>query len=163
MTVISDTTPIISLIKIQKLDLLQNLFKEILIPDAVFKELTTNTVYKEEAEIVKNCDFFRTVSVQNKKSLEIFQKITGLDAGESEAIIIVDEQKSDLLIMDERKGRKIAGKLGINLTGTIGILIQAYNEKMITAEDVKLCLQNLRQQNIRISEELMNRAFEKLQ
>ena len=54
MIVVSDTTPIISLIKIQKLDLLQNLFGEVLISDAVFRELTTNQTFTAEAEIVKS-------------------------------------------------------------------------------------------------------------
>jgi len=162
MIVISDTTPIISLIKIQKLDLLQKLFGEILIPEAVFRELTTNNLFCDESEIVKKCEFLKVVSVQNKKSLEVLQKITGLDDGESESIIIVDEQKSDLLIMDERKGRKVAEKMGITLTGTVGVLLQAYNENMISADYVKLCLQSLREQNIRISESLVNKALERL-
>ena len=46
MTIISDTTPIISLIKINHLDLLQKLFGEMLIPEAVYRELTTNAVFK---------------------------------------------------------------------------------------------------------------------
>lgn len=162
MIVVSDTTPVISLIKIEKLELLKNLFGEILIPEAVFRELTTNNLFSDEAEIVKKCEFLKIVSVQNKKSLEILQKITGLDDGESESIIIVDEQKSDLLIMDERKGRKVAEKMGITLTGTVGILIQAFNEKMISADDVKLCLQNMRNQNIRISESLVEKVLARL-
>lgn len=162
MIVVSDTTPIISLIKIEKLELLKNLFGEILIPEAVFRELTTNNLFSDEAEIVKKCEFLNVVSVQNKKSLEVLQKITGLDDGESESIIIVDEQKSDLLIMDERKGRKVAEKMGITLTGTVGILIQAFNEKMISADDVKLCLQNMRNQNIRISESLVEKVLARL-
>ena len=46
MTIISDTTPIISLIKINRLDLLQKLFGEVLIPEAVYRELTTNVVFE---------------------------------------------------------------------------------------------------------------------
>ncbi|MBO4760023.1 MAG: hypothetical protein J5505_08190 [Spirochaetaceae bacterium] len=57
MIVVSDTTPIISLIKINRLDLLEKLFKEVLIPDAVFSELTTNTIFADEAEIVKASSF----------------------------------------------------------------------------------------------------------
>ena len=46
MIIVSDTTPIISLIKINRLDLLQKLFGETLIPEAVYRELTTNAVFK---------------------------------------------------------------------------------------------------------------------
>ena len=50
MIVVSDTTPIISLIKINRLDLLEKLFQEVLIPDAVYRELTTNQSFSAEAE-----------------------------------------------------------------------------------------------------------------
>ena len=53
MIVISDTTPIITLIKINRIDLLEKLFGEVSIPEAVFHELTTNNAFANEAEIVK--------------------------------------------------------------------------------------------------------------
>ena len=128
MIVISDTTPIITLIKINRIDLLEKLFGEVFIPEAVFRELTTNTAFADEAEIVKASSFLKIKTVQNQQSLSILQAVSGLDDGESEAIILAGELGSDALIIDERKGRKIAQKLGITITGTIGILIQAHNE-----------------------------------
>lgn len=52
MTIVSDTTPLISLIKINRLDLLEKLFHEVLIPEAVYRELTTNQSFALEAEEV---------------------------------------------------------------------------------------------------------------
>lgn len=159
MIIISDTTPIISLIKINRLDLLEKLFVEVLIPDAVFKELTTNTLFTNEAEIVKKSSFLKVSSVQNQKSLQLLQAVSGLDDGESEAIILADELKSNILLMDERKGRKVAQRLGINITGTIGVLIQAYNEGMISDVEVKSYLNQLKNSNIRLSESLIQQAL----
>ena len=159
MTVISDTTPIISLIKINRLDLLQKLFGEILIPEAVYKELTTNIAFKNEADIVKNSDFLKTSAVQNRKALEVLQVASGLDDGESEAIILADELNSDVLIIDERKGRKVAQKLGIKITGTVGVLLQAHNENMITADEIKNYLEQLKNSNIRLSDSLIQEAL----
>ena len=159
MIVVSDTTPIISLIKINRLDLLEKLFKEVLIPDAVFSELTTNTIFADEAEIVKASSFLKTSSVQNRKALQLLQAVSGLDDGESEAIILADELKSEVLVIDERKGRKVAQKLGIKITGTVGILIQAYNEKMISAEEIKTYLTQLKNSNIRLSDSLIQQAM----
>lgn len=163
MIIISDTTPIISLIKINRLDLLEELFGEVLIPDAVFRELTTNVTFKEEADIVKSSEFIKVSSIQNRKSLEILQAASGLDAGESEAIILADELKSDVLIIDERRGRKVAQNLGIAITGTIGILIQAYHEKILSEEEVKSCFKYLKNSSIRLSDTLIQEALSIMQ
>ncbi len=162
MIVISDTTPIITLIKINRIALLEKLFGEVFIPEAVFRELTTNTAFADEAEIVKASSFLKVKTVQNQQSLSILQAVSGLDDGESEAIILAGELGSDALIIDERKGRKVAQKLGITITGTIGILIQAHNENMISTENAKLYLEQLKNSNIRLSEALIQEALSML-
>ena len=162
MTIISDTTPIISLIKINRLDLLEKLFEEVLIPEAVYRELTTNALFENEAKIVKTSSFLKTSSVQNRKSLQLLQAVSGLDDGESEAIILADELKSDVLIMDERKGRKVAEKLGIKITGTVGVLLQSYSENMISSDEIKTYLDQRKNSNIRLSESLIQKALEML-
>lgn len=88
------------------------------------------------------------------------QAVSGLDDGESEAIILADELKSDVLIMDERKGRKVAQKLGINITGTVGVLLQAYSETMLSSDEIKAYLDRLKNSNIRLSESLIQKALE---
>lgn len=162
MTIISDTTPIISLIKINRLDLLEKLFEEVLIPEAVYRELTTNALFENEPKIVKTSSFLKTSSVQNRKSLQLLQAVSGLDDGESEAIILADELKSDVLIMDEKKGRKVAEKLGIKITGTVGVLLQSYSENMISSDEIKTYLDQLKNSNIRLSESLIQKALEML-
>lgn len=163
MIVISDTTPIVSLIKISRIDLLEKLFGEVCIPEAVFRELTTNTIFESEAEVVKNSSFLKITPVKNLKSLGILQAASGLDDGESEAIILADELKSDILVIDERKGRKVAQKLGITITGTIGILIQAHDEKIISTEEIKRYLEQLKNSSIRLSESLIQEALSMLE
>lgn len=53
MVVVSDTTPIISLLKCQQLEILRELFKEIIIPEAVYNELTANEQFPKEADIIR--------------------------------------------------------------------------------------------------------------
>ena len=67
------------------------------------------------------------IPVENIKSVSVLRCVTGLDLGESEALIMYDEQKADLLLIDERKGRKVAKQLNTRYIGTAGILIQAYD------------------------------------
>lgn len=157
MIVVSDTTPIISLMKAGQLELLQNLFDVVYIPEAVYFELVENEAYIEEARMIQECEFLLVKKVDNEKSVTILRNFTGLDTGESEAIILADEKQSDVLLMDERKGRQVAKKMGITITGTIGILIQAFNEGILTKEDVDRCIERLNESRIRISEKLYQR------
>ena len=157
MIVVSDTTPIISLMKAGQLVILQKLFGNVYIPMAVYQELTENETFSDEVKMVQECDFFYVEEVNNGKSVNILRNFTGLDAGESEAIILADEKQSDVLLMDEHKGRQVAKKMGITITGTIGILTQAFDEGMLTREDVEVCIERLKESGIRISEKLYQR------
>lgn len=160
MIVISDTTPIISLMKTGRLELLHKLFDVVYIPSAVYKELTENESYPVEAQMVQECEFIFVEEVDNEKSVIILRNFTGLDEGESEAIILADEKQSDVLLMDEHKGRQVAKKMGIMITGTIGILTQAFDEGMLTRNEVEECIECLRENNIRISEKLYQKLSE---
>lgn len=160
MIVVSDTTPIISLMKAGCLELLQKLFGVVYIPKAVYQELTENEAFPEEIRIVQECEFLYVEEVGNEKSATILRNFTGLDAGESGAIILADEKQSDVLLMDELKGRQVAKKMGITITGTIGILTQAFDEGMLTKEDVERCIERLKESGIRISEKLYQRLRE---
>lgn len=157
MIVVSDTTPIISLMKAGQLELLQKLFGIVYIPETVYRELTDNEAFSEEVKMVRECEFLYVQKVDNGKSVTILQNFTGLDAGESEAIILADEMNSDVLLMDEHKGRQVAKKLGITITGTIGILTQAFDEGMLTKEEVERCIELLKESGIRVSEKLYQR------
>ena len=100
MIVVSDTTPLISLLKIKRVDLLKELFGEVLIPQAVFDELTSDKRVPESVNILK--------------------RATGLDQGESEAIVLTDELKADILLMDEARGRNVSAQMGLSIMETIG-------------------------------------------
>lgn len=67
MIVISDTTPIISLMKAGRLDLLRELYGKVLIPKAVYRELAENIAFAKEAEIIKEIDYLTEAEVENKK------------------------------------------------------------------------------------------------
>ena len=109
---------------------------------------------------IKEAEFVKVGEVKNDSSVNILRNVTGLDAGESEAIVMAGEKEADLLLMDEHKGRQVAKKLGIKITGTIGILLQAFDEGMMSKEDVKKCILVLKESNIRISDNLCKKVYE---
>ena len=158
MIVVSDTTPLISLLKINRLELLEKLYGFVYIPRAVFDELTVNTKYQAEADEISNAKFIECKDITNIQALKILQVTTTLDLGESEAIILAQELKSDILLMDERKGRNIARQLDIKLSGTLGILVDGFDTKLLTKSEVSDCLNMLERAGRQISGYLINQV-----
>ena len=115
MIVVADTTPLISLMKMGKLRLVRQLFGEVQIPNAVYEELVSNSVFRSEAQQIQDSTFIKCVTVADEKSVSLLRRATGLDLGESEAIILSDTCCADLLLMDESKGRMVARQMGLHL------------------------------------------------
>lgn len=159
MIIVSDTTPIISILKIDRLDLLKSIFSEIMIPKAVFDELTVNSKFPNEAEKVKNCDFFKVVELSDRKEVDLFQRETGLDLGESEAIIFSKIENANTLLIDEVKGRFVAKSLGLKLMGTVGILITAFKTNLITKEQVLHYVEILKSEHRHIGQSVFNQLL----
>ena len=143
MIVVSDTTPLISLLKINRLDLLKKLFGDVLIPQAVFDELTDDERFRLEADQIREKKFIVVKPVNNPKSTNILKRATGLNQGESEAIVLTDELEADLLLIDEAKGRNISAQMGLRIMGTIGILMAAYEEDELSSDEVRECIAGL--------------------
>lgn len=159
MIVIADTTPIITLMKLGRLDLLERLFGIVTVPNAVYEELVENSKYSVEAQIIVKCSFLKRCEVSDRQSIKILREVVGLDAGESEAIALAEETVADLLIIDERKGRRVAKQMELKITGTIGILLQAFDCQMISKTEILIYAEQLRKSNIRISESLLDLIF----
>ena len=144
--IISDTSCLIILDKIGELQLLNKLFGQIIITQEIAKE------FKKELP-----DWFTIVEQTNK----IYQKIleASLDKGEASAIAYALEQDNCLLIIDDYKGRKYAEQLGIKITGTLGVIIDAKLSGYI--ESVKPMLEKIKKTDFRLSVELEKRTIEK--
>jgi len=127
--VISNTTPIISLMKIDKLYLLKDLYQRIIIPYAVFEEIENG----KEKPFYQNLRMYDWILIQSIKNQPSLRYIFDLDEGEAEVLILADEIQADLIIMDEVMGRRYAKQLEFRLTGTIGILLKAKELGLISS------------------------------
>ena len=162
MIVVSDTTPLISLMKVGHLELLKMYFGEVQIPTAVFTELTVDPRFEDEAKQIEQCPFIHVVKVQDCKSVDLLCRATGLDIGESEAIVLSDDMQADLLLMDEAKGRDVAEQMGIKIMGTIGLLMASYQNGNISADEIKKCIEILRDSGRHIGEKYLRMLLERI-
>lgn len=154
--IVSNTTPIISLLKLDKLDLFKQLYNRVNIPLAVFKEIESGKS-KEYYKDLSQLDWIKIIEVSNNKAVKDF---FDLDAGEAEAIVLAKEINSELIIMDEKLGRYYAKKSNLKITGTIGILIKAKNLGLI--DKLKPLLTELTEKQVWISDGLKNEILKKV-
>lgn len=153
--VVSNTTPLISLLKLSKLELLKELYKEISIPFAVFQEIEAgrNKAFYQDLSTIT---WIKIREIKDKKALKYFLE---LDTGEAEAIVLANEIGADLIILDEKLGRFHAKHADLQVTGTIGILLKAKSMGLIPA--IKPLLQELIDKDVWISGTLMNEILQK--
>lgn len=152
MRIISNTSPLIALVKIGKLNLLEYDI-DIVIPRAVFEEMTRfkREYAKELQEWGKN----KVIEVKNKKAVEYLELI--VDKGEAETVVLGEELNADAVLIDDLKARKIARLRGLTVIGTIGLLLDAKNKGLVS--EVNPLLEELIKKKIRISNELYDHAL----
>jgi uncharacterized protein len=131
MTVVSNTSPITNLSGIEQLDLLHQLYGTVTIPQAVYNEMAGISKTVPGAIAVQTLSWITTQPVTDSNQVEVLRSI--LDQGESEAIALALELNTELLIIDEKPGRAIARRYGLNIIGVLGVLIEAKHQELIIA------------------------------
>jgi predicted nucleic acid-binding protein len=131
LKVVSNASPLIGLSPIKQLHLAKELWKEIIIPRAVFDEVVVAGKDKKgSVAIIEACDdWIKVFDVQNKKEVEALQAI--LDKGESEVIALGQELNADLLLLDNREPRLFARTVNLKVLGTVGIIKMAWQKGLI--------------------------------
>ena len=156
MIVVSDTSVLINLAWLDKLSLLNKLYGDLLLPQAVWVEVVEKGAVKPGAVDVEAADWIQVCEVANKALIQALRQ--DLDAGEAEAIALALETNAELLLMDERLGRATAQHFGLRYIGLIGVLITAKKRGFIV--NVKPDLDRLRQvAGFYISESLYKRIL----
>jgi len=130
MIVVADASPLIALARIGRLDLLVAVFGQLLVPDAVWREVVDAGAGKTGATDVADADWIERRSVSDSALVNLLRHDLG--AGEAEAIVLAREANADFILMDERLGRSAAHSLGLKVVGLVGVLIEARDRGLIT-------------------------------
>ncbi len=137
LKVVSNSSPLIHLTKIGRLELLKEYFQEIIIPEAVYRECILEGNDREEVELTKNANWIKILQVKDQKLVRLLK--SSLDDGESEAIALSLENGADLILLDDSDAREKARLYGLKITGIIGILLRAEIDGKVTSlkENIK--------------------------
>lgn len=153
MIIVSDTSPLNGLVIVGHLPLLQQIYGRVLIPPAVADELKRGGEDDPRITQVLSVDWIEICQPTNIQLVETLQTESNLDRGESEAIALAQEIKAEELLIDERLGRREAVRLGLNITGLLGILLVAKRRGLVT--EIRPIIDNLIQEaNFRVSDRL---------
>jgi predicted nucleic acid-binding protein len=159
-TLVCNTGPLIALAKIQKIDLLNELgLENILIPYRVQKELL-GKIGEESCFIESALESFIQIRKRDKASDELEKRVSRLDAGEQEVILLGTTMTDDvLLLIDDKAGRRVAKQLGLSVVGTAGILLLFKQQGLV--EKVMPLLTEIRQRGYWLSDVLMAQVQQK--
>lgn len=157
MKVVLDSSCIIILSQIEKVDILEMLFSEIFVPEAVSAEFMIKASGTEDER--KFREVVKTAKV--KDSLAVMTLQTDLGKGESECIVLAKEINADFVVLDDKDARKIAEFLGLNIIGTLGILVMAYKKGIV--QNVKSVIDRMREENFWVDDKVYERILKEIE
>lgn len=155
--VVSNSSPLITLATIGKLGLLEALFKDIAIPQAVYDEVVALGSGEPGSAETSAATWIRIHQVRDDLAVNLLRETLG--AGESEAIVLAQELKARYVLIDDALARRKASHIGLHVTGTVGVLLIAKAAGLIP--DVKTVLDELRQTDFRMSERVYQEVLSK--
>jgi len=152
IVVVADTSPLNYLVQIDCQELLAALYQRVLVPPAVMNELDRPRTPAAVRAWVDHLPAW--VEVRAVQST-LPATLAGLDPGEQEAIQLAQEQHADLLLMDERRAVAFARRHGLEVTGTLGVLVQAARLGLV---EIDAALNRLQTTDFRATPELFAHA-----
>ena len=157
MIVISDSTILIGLVKIGKLDLLKEIFFKVYIPEEVFKEVVERGKGKPGSKVIKEAAWIELKPVKDK--IQVAFLLGSLEKGEAEVLVLAKELNADLILLDEEKARKSAAIAGFEIMGLLGLFILAKNLGLI--HKVRPLVDKLMINKFRISDKIIEKTLKK--
>lgn len=156
------------LAKLGKLEFLKKLFKKIIIPEEVYKEVVLKGEGKgfSDALIIERAVKDGWIQVKKaKRDADILKFAQELDVGEVEVLSIARKikPKPTLLLIDDASARAVAESFGFNVKGTLYILLRAFRKGLLTKKETKEHINKLILVGFRISQEVYVQLIEELE
>jgi predicted nucleic acid-binding protein len=153
MIVVSDTSPICYLLLINRVDILQTLYGVVIIPQAVANELSAS----EAPSVVKTWiahppSWLQIQLIETPQSTEL----STLDLGEREAISLAEQLSADLVVLDDKAARLIAGERRLRIIGLLGIVKEAARIGLL---DLEMTFEQLREVGFWVAPSLLARLL----
>jgi predicted nucleic acid-binding protein len=146
--IIADSSTLITLLDTNNASLLFELFEEIIITDKVYEEITYNLYHKDRVDSYLLSNQFKLIAIEHNEMYDMLRK--RLDAGESESIALAKKLQLPLII-DERKGRKIAKSMGVTIIGFVGIVLKLLEKEIITKSRAIKIVHQVEENDFRLS------------
>jgi predicted nucleic acid-binding protein len=151
--VVVNSTPLVAFWTIGRLDILRDLFHEVTIPPAVRDEFLS-TEKESRRKTLRDESWIRVVALENPNRAAVY---AGLDEGEAQVLVLAEEQNASLVLIDERKARRYAERLKLPLSGTLGVLLLAKEEGIISA--ISPLLKAIQEAGLYLHEDLIEQVL----
>lgn len=148
--IITDSSPLIALAIIDQLELLPQLYLTVLVPPAVWDEVTIQGAGLPGARAVQEASWL-TLQAPDPKIVEPLSIL--VDRGEAEAIALAQSMPDSIVLLDDAQARRVAKRLDVKRIGTLGLLRRAKKASLITA--IKPCIEQLQTHGIYINRKLI--------
>ncbi|MDI6640329.1 MAG: DUF3368 domain-containing protein [Methanocellales archaeon] len=166
MKAVSNSTSLIYLAKTNKLSLLRDVFKTVIIPPEVFNEVVVRGREEGYSEVIAIEEAIRDKWLEVKdakvdsKLLEIAREV---DKGEVEAISLGRNVKADLILIDDATGRKVAESFGLNVKGTLYVILRGLKKNVLSKKEAKDYILELVSSGFRLSPEVLGGVLREIE
>src|SRR3989344_1931333 len=162
--IISNSSPLMYLAKIKRLDLLKRLFKEIIIPEEVYNEVVVKGKQEKftDAFFIENALKDGWIKIKKVKKRKFERLLSEIDIGESAVINLAKETNADLILIDDASARTIAESIGLNVKGTLYVILLAFKNKIINKKEAKSLVDELVFSEFRISSDIYAEIINKI-
>ena len=154
MKVIVNATPLIALSQINQLELLNQLFDQVIIPHSVYEEVVVKGINKVGSNDLVHATWIHIQEVPSTTTIEPL--LLGLDPGELDVIQLGLLINPDWVIIDEKLGRKLAKVMGLSVKGTLGILLTSFYCGYLSKQEMLDLCQKLVDNGIRLSSRVID-------